>query len=89
MRPSFFHHLHPPTIPALRPAWRYTLGAGGLAVFLSLVLVITGALEMFYYVPTPENAASLDPGADLSGPLRRPGAQPALLGCAIAGAWSS
>ena len=58
MRPSFFHHLHPPTIPALQARWRYTLGAGGLAVFLSLVLVVTGALEMFYYVPTPENAAA-------------------------------
>jgi quinol-cytochrome oxidoreductase complex cytochrome b subunit len=58
VRPSFFHHLHPPTIPAPQARWRYTLGTGGLAVFLSLVLVITGALEMFYYVPTPENAAA-------------------------------
>lgn len=57
MRPSFFHHLHPPTIPAPQARLRYTLGAGGLAVFLTLVLVITGIVEMFYYVPTPENAA--------------------------------
>ena len=57
MRPSFFHHLHPPTIPALQARFRYTLGAGGLAVFYSLVLVITGAVEMFYYIPTPEEAA--------------------------------
>jgi quinol-cytochrome oxidoreductase complex cytochrome b subunit len=57
VRPSFFHHLHPPTIPARQARWRYTLGAGGLAVFLTLVLIVTGALEMFYYVPTPENAA--------------------------------
>gem|GEM_PF-128368 len=56
-RPSFFHHLHPPTIPAAQARWRYTLGAGGLAVFLSLVLLVTGALEMFFYVPTPEEAA--------------------------------
>jgi quinol-cytochrome oxidoreductase complex cytochrome b subunit len=36
---------------------RYTLGAGGLAVFLVLVLVATGIVEMFYYIPTPEQAA--------------------------------
>ena len=57
MRPNFFHHLHPPTIPAAQARWRYTLGAGGIAIFLMVVLVITGALEMFYYIPTPAEAA--------------------------------
>lgn len=56
-RPSFIAHLHPPSIPALQARWRYTLGAGGLAVFLCLVLLATGLLEMFYYIPTPEQAA--------------------------------
>jgi quinol-cytochrome oxidoreductase complex cytochrome b subunit len=56
-RPGFFHHLHPPTILAAQARWRYTLGAGGLAVFLVLVLAVTGALEMFFYIPTPEQAA--------------------------------
>jgi quinol-cytochrome oxidoreductase complex cytochrome b subunit len=56
MRPTFFHHLHPPTIPAAQSRWRYTLGAGGMAVFLSLVLGVTGVLEMFYYIPTPDEA---------------------------------
>jgi quinol-cytochrome oxidoreductase complex cytochrome b subunit len=56
-RPNFFSHLHPPTIPASQARWRYTLGAGGMAVFLSLILLITGLLEMFYYIPTPEKAA--------------------------------
>jgi len=28
-----------------------------LAVFLSLILLITGLLEMFYYIPTPDQAA--------------------------------
>jgi quinol-cytochrome oxidoreductase complex cytochrome b subunit len=56
MRPGFFHHLHPPTIPAPQARLRYTLGAGGLAVFLVLVTGITGALEMFFYVPTPQEA---------------------------------
>jgi len=57
IRPNFFSHLHPPTIPADQSRWRYTLGAGGMAVFLSLILLITGLLEMFYYIPTPEKAA--------------------------------
>jgi quinol-cytochrome oxidoreductase complex cytochrome b subunit len=57
MRPNFFHHLHPPTIPAAQARWRHTLGAGGTAVFLMLVLGVTGILEMFYYVPNPEKAA--------------------------------
>ena len=57
IRPSFVAHLHPPMIPAMQARWRYTLGAGGMAVFLSLILLITGLLEMFYYLPTPEKAA--------------------------------
>ena len=57
MRPSFYDHLHPPTIPAAQARWRYTLGLGGLAVFLALVVGFTGILVTFYYVPTPEQAA--------------------------------
>ena len=57
MRPNFFHHLHPPSIPAAQARWRYTLGAGGISIFLVLVLGVTGILEMFYYVPNPEQAA--------------------------------
>jgi quinol-cytochrome oxidoreductase complex cytochrome b subunit len=57
MRPSFFHHLHPPTIPAAQARWRYTLAAGGTAIFLMLILGVTGILEMFYYVPNPQEAA--------------------------------
>ena len=56
-KPNFFHHLHPPTIPAEQSRFRYTLGAGGAAVFLSFILLVTGLLEMYYYVPTPEQAA--------------------------------
>ncbi len=55
-RPNFLYHLHPPTIPALQARWRYTLGTGGLAIFLSLVLLVTGILEMFYYVPLSDRA---------------------------------
>ena len=58
MRPTFFHHLHPPTIPARQARFRYTLAAGGLAVFLMLILLVTGILEMFYYIPTPDQAGN-------------------------------
>lgn len=57
MRPSFFHHLHPPSIPAKQARFLYTLAAGGLAVFLVLIVCVTGILEVFYYIPTPDNAA--------------------------------
>jgi quinol-cytochrome oxidoreductase complex cytochrome b subunit len=58
MRPSFILHLHPPTIPARQARFSYTLAAGGLAVFLMLVLLITGILELFYYIPTPAEAGN-------------------------------
>lgn len=57
-RPSFFAHLHPPSIPAPQARWTHTFGLGGLAVFLSTVLLISGILELFFYIPTPEQAAA-------------------------------
>ena len=56
-KPNFFHHLHPPSIPAEQSRFRYTLGAGGAAIFLSFILLVTGLLEMYYYIPTPAQAA--------------------------------
>lgn len=55
-RPSFFLHLHPPSIPSREARFRYTFGLGGLAVFLFLSLIVTGALALFYYVPSAEEA---------------------------------
>jgi quinol-cytochrome oxidoreductase complex cytochrome b subunit len=55
-RPSFFNHLHPPTIHAREARFRYTFGLGGMALLLFLVLIVTGALELFYYVPGQEEA---------------------------------
>jgi len=57
-KPNFIHHLHPPSIPMLQSRFRYTLGAGGLAVFFSLILLVTGLLEMYFYIPSPEHAAT-------------------------------
>jgi quinol-cytochrome oxidoreductase complex cytochrome b subunit len=55
---NFYHHLHPPRISAVQARLSYTLGAGGLAVFFSLILLVTGLLEMYYYSPTPDRAAA-------------------------------
>ena len=54
---NFYHHLHPLKIPAAQARFGYTLGAGGLAVFFSIILLITGLLEMYYYQPSPDQAA--------------------------------
>lgn len=53
---SFFHHLHPVTIPEREARYRYTFGLGGLSVFLFIILAVTGALELFYYVPSLDGA---------------------------------
>ncbi|HSB89590.1 MAG TPA: cytochrome b N-terminal domain-containing protein [Anaerolineales bacterium] len=55
-RPSFFEHLHPPSIPEAQARFRYTLGLGGLSVFLFVVVALTGALLLFYYSPSVEQA---------------------------------
>lgn len=55
-RPNFFYHLHPPTLPARESRFAYTFGLGGISVFLSLVLLATGILLTFAYVPTPAEA---------------------------------
>lgn len=55
-RPSFFLHLHPPTIPAREARFWYTFGLGGLSLYLFIVLTITGALELIYYVPSAAEA---------------------------------
>jgi len=55
-RPSFFAHLHPPTIPEREGSLRYTWGTGGISIGLFLILVVTGLIEMFVYSPTQEQA---------------------------------
>ncbi len=55
-RPSFYDHLHPPTIPSREASFFYTFGLGGISLLLFAVLGLTGVLEMFVYVPTVEGA---------------------------------
>jgi quinol-cytochrome oxidoreductase complex cytochrome b subunit len=53
---NFFLHLHPVKVHrnTLRPV--YTLGLGLISLFLFLILVVTGILLMFYYVPSTTQA---------------------------------
>ena len=55
-RPNFFEHLHPPSIPEPQARFRYTFGLGGLSAFFFLVVSLSGALLLFYYSPSFEQA---------------------------------
>ncbi|HUJ23455.1 MAG TPA: cytochrome b N-terminal domain-containing protein [Bryobacteraceae bacterium] len=62
---NFFLHIHPVKVHrnTLRPI--YTLGLGLVSFFLFLILVVTGILLMFYYVPS--TAQAYDRMLDLRG----------------------
>ena len=53
---NFFLHIHPVKVNrhTLKPS--YTLGLGLISTFLFLILVATGILLMFYYVPSTTQA---------------------------------
>ncbi|HWC96204.1 MAG TPA: cytochrome b N-terminal domain-containing protein [Candidatus Sulfopaludibacter sp.] len=53
---NFFLHIHPVKVNrhTLKPA--YTLGLGLISLFLFFILVATGILLMFYYVPSTSQA---------------------------------
>lgn len=49
-------HLHPSQVPARTLRFTYTWGLGGLLALLIVVLVFTGAMLEFSYVPSPDQA---------------------------------
>ncbi|MBI4748230.1 MAG: cytochrome b N-terminal domain-containing protein [Acidobacteria bacterium] len=53
---NFFLHIHPVKVHrhTLRPT--YTMGLGLMSFFLFVLLVVTGVLLMFYYVPSTSQA---------------------------------
>jgi quinol-cytochrome oxidoreductase complex cytochrome b subunit len=53
---SVFLHLHPVKVKRNTLKATYTFGLGVIAFFLFLVLVVTGAWLMFFYVPSVERA---------------------------------
>ncbi len=53
---NFFFHVHSAKVHERTLRFRTTLGLGLFSFFTFLVLVLTGLLLMFYYVPSPEQA---------------------------------
>jgi len=53
---NFFLHLHPVKVHRNSLRATFTLGLGLIAFFLFMILVVTGILLMFYYVPSTTQA---------------------------------
>jgi quinol-cytochrome oxidoreductase complex cytochrome b subunit len=53
---NVFLHLHPVKIKRYATKVTYTFCLGGLSFFMFLILVMTGVLLMFYYVPSVDQA---------------------------------
>lgn len=56
MTSNVFLHLHPVKINRKSLKWSYSFGLGIIAIILFGVLIWTGILLMFYYVPSVERA---------------------------------
>ena len=53
---NFFFHIHSAKVHERTLKFRATLGLGLFSFFTFVILVVTGVLLMFYYVPSPEQA---------------------------------
>ncbi len=69
MTSNIFFHLHPVKASRKSLRWSYSFGLGVIAVILFAVLVFTGVIEMFYYVPSVERAYPAMKELQLSVPL--------------------
>jgi quinol-cytochrome oxidoreductase complex cytochrome b subunit len=56
MTSNVFLHLHPVKVKRRSLRWSYSFGLGVVAIILYAVLIFTGVLLMFYYVPSVERA---------------------------------
>lgn len=56
MTSNVFLHLHPVKVNRRSLRWSYSFGLGVVAIILYAVLIFTGVLLMFYYVPSLERA---------------------------------
>ncbi len=69
MTSNIFFHLHPVKVSRKSLRWSYSLGLGVTTLILFGVLVFTGVLLMFYYVPSVERAYPAMKEIQLSVPL--------------------
>jgi quinol-cytochrome oxidoreductase complex cytochrome b subunit len=56
MTSNVFFHLHPVKVSRKSLKWSYTVGLGVISAALFGMLVVTGILLMFYYIPSLERA---------------------------------
>lgn len=69
MTSNVFLHLHPVKVSRKSLRWTYSFGLGIISIILFGVLVWTGVLLMFYYVPSVERAYPTMKEIQLSIPL--------------------
>ena len=69
MTSNVFLHLHPVKVNPKSLKWSYSFGLGIISVILFALLVITGVLLMFYYVPSIERAYNTMKEIQFSVPL--------------------
>ncbi|MGB3713275.1 MAG: cytochrome b N-terminal domain-containing protein [Candidatus Promineifilaceae bacterium] len=69
MTSNVFLHLHPVKVSRKSLKWSYSFGLGIATAILFGVLVFTGVLLMFYYVPSVERAYATMKEIQLSVPL--------------------
>lgn len=69
MTSNVFLHLHPVKVKRKSLRWYYSFGLGVISTILFLVLIFTGVLLMFYYVPSVERAYPTMQEIQLSVPL--------------------
>src|SRR5690349_23823803 len=56
MTSNLFFHLHPVKVSRKSIRWSYSFGLGVISVILFAVLVFSGVVLMFYYIPSIERA---------------------------------
>jgi len=56
VRQFFIFHMRPSRVPVATLPYNHTFGLGGMSALLVVCLVVTGALMMLAYEPTPERA---------------------------------
>ncbi len=69
MTTNVFFHLHPVKVSRKSLRWSYSFGLGIISAILFALLVWTGVLLMFYYVPSVERAYPTMKEIQLSVPL--------------------
>lgn len=69
MTSNVFLHLHPVKVKRRSLRWYYSFGLGVVAIILYGVLIFTGVLLMFYYVPSVERAYPTMKAIQFSVPL--------------------